>query len=276
MPDLIGEVEELGSFPAVYQQLDEALNDPDSSIGRFTEIIEHDVDLTARLLRLANSSFYGFPGIIETVGQAISLIGLQQVQEIVTARCAVECFRGVSSGFVDMESFWRHSVACGTVARVMAVYRRDPNPERLFVAGLMHDIGRLVIFLKAPEAAAEVFRRHRAGSALLVDCEREVLGTDHAELGAALVAHWGLSPTLAEAVRFHHRPHAATERPVEAAAVHVADVLTLAMELGGSGQKLPPPLNMTAWNRVGLPPMLIEAVFQDVDMQMEDVLSLFL
>lgn len=273
---MVSEVETLGSFPAVYQQLDDALNDPNSSIGRFSEIIEHDVDLTARLLRLANSSFYAFPGAIETVGQAITLIGLQQMQDLVTARCAIDFFKGISSGFVDMESFWRHSLTCGTVARVMAVYRRDPNPERMFVAGLLHDVGRLVIYLKAADLVPEIFCRYRAGGKLLVECERAVLGTDHAEVGAALIEHWKLSPTLAEAVRHHHRPNAATGHPVETAAVHVADVFALALESGTSGQKLPHPLNYAAWNRLGLAPMVVDPILTDVEAQMEDVLALFL
>lgn len=275
-PNMIADIDTLGSFPAVYQQLDAALNDPHSSIGRFSEIIEHDVDLTARLLRLANSSFYGFPGDIETVGQAITLIGLQQMQDLVTARCAIDFFKGISSGFVDMESFWRHSVACGTVARVLAVYRREANPERLFVAGLLHDIGRLVIYLKATDAVPEIFCRYRAGGKLLVDCEQAVLGTNHAEVGAALIRHWRLSSALSETVRCHHRPHDAAGHLLDAATVHVADVLALALETGSSGQKLPPPLQPAAWNRLGLAPLLVEPICNDVEAQMEDVLALFL
>lgn len=276
VPDLVSEIDSLGSFPAVYQQLDDALNDENSSINRFSEIIQHDVDLTARLLRLANSSFYAFPGEIETVGQAITMIGLQQMQDLVTARCAIDFFKGVSSGFVDMESFWRHSLACGTVARVLAVYRRDANPERMFVAGLLHDIGRLVIYTKAADAVPEIFNRYRAGGKLLVQCEQAVLGTNHAEIGAALIQHWRLSPALAEAVACHHNPAAATGHPLEAAAVHVADVLALALENGSSGQKLPPPLQPVAWNRLGLAPLLLEPILADVEAQMEDVLALFL
>ena len=276
MSDLVSEIDSLGSFPAVYQQLDDALNDENSSINRLSEIIQHDVDLTARLLRLANSPCYAFPGEIETVGQAITMVGLQQMQDLVTARCAIDSFKGVSSGFVDMESFWRHSLACGTVARVLAVYRRDANPERMFVAGLLHDIGRLVIYTKAAAAVPEIFRRYRAGGKLLVQCEQAVLGTNHAEIGSALIKHWRLSAALAEAVACHHNPAAATGYPLEAAVVHVADVLALGLENGSSGQKLPPPLQADAWNRLGLAPVLLGPILADVEAQLEDALALFL
>src|SRR5437660_6744581 len=135
---LIGGVQRgMGSYAPIIKEFDAVLKDPESSLGNVGEVIEKDPDLTARLLKLGNSSFYGFPTRLETVSEAISLIGIQQVQDLIVATSVVEAFAGVRPEFVNMESFWRHSLACGIGGRVLAVMKRLPNPEKFFVAGLL-------------------------------------------------------------------------------------------------------------------------------------------
>src|SRR5437773_5765052 len=141
----------MGSYGPIIEEVDAVLSDPQSSLVNVGEVIEKDPDLTARLLKLGNSSFYGFPSRLETVAEAISLIGIQQVQDLIIATSVVDTFAGVRPDFVNMESFWRHSLACGIGARILGIMKRMPNPERFFVAGLLHDVGRLVLFSQSPE-----------------------------------------------------------------------------------------------------------------------------
>ena len=115
------------------------------------------MDLTSRLLRFSNSAYCGFSTKLSTVSEAISLIGIQQVQDLLSASSVIERFSGLSSEFVSVQSFWQHSLATGICARLIALERRLPKPDRLFVAGLLHDIGRLVLFLQSPKQAQKRF-----------------------------------------------------------------------------------------------------------------------
>src|SRR5688572_33116013 len=130
---LIAGIPTLGSCADVLREIEEALDDPDNTLADVGMVIEKDPDLTARLLKLGNSSFFGFPSRMETVSETISLIGIQQVQDLISVSVVVEIFEGVSEDLVNMDSFWKHSMACGLAARQIALARRVPKPEKFFV-----------------------------------------------------------------------------------------------------------------------------------------------
>src|SRR5262245_58774043 len=227
----------LGSYAPVLQEIETAIQSPQCSLVTVGEAIEKDPDLTARLLKLGNSSFYGFSSRLATVAEAISLIGIQQVQDLIIASSIVDSFTGVSDEFVSMESFWRHSLACGIGARLLALERRLPKADKFFVAGLLHDVGRLVLFSQAPQAAQQVFDVYRKNGLLLREAEVKVLGYDHQQIAEALMKHWKYPANLVQAVAYHHQPAASRVAPEEAAVVHLSDHLVNAMQLGSSGER---------------------------------------
>ena len=147
----------LGSCGPVLREIEEELRSPQCSLSTVGEAIEKDPDLTSRLLRLGNSPFYGYTSRLTSVAEAISLIGIQRVQDLLMASSIIERFSGVKEEYVNMQSFWRHSLACGIAARVVATELRLPKPDKYFVAGLLHDVGRLVLLGQRPEAAQQVF-----------------------------------------------------------------------------------------------------------------------
>src|SRR5271157_1012233 len=124
---LITGIPSLGSYAGVIEEIEAVLNHPDSTLADLGEVIEKDPDLTARLLKLGNSSFFGFPNRLETVSEAVSLIGIQQVQDLILASSVVEIFEGISADLVSMESFWTHCLACGIGARCLAIARQMPK-----------------------------------------------------------------------------------------------------------------------------------------------------
>jgi HD-like signal output (HDOD) protein len=266
----------LGSYGPIIRELEAVMNNPQSNLLNVGEVIEKDSDLTVRLLRLGNSSFYGFPTRLETVAEAISLIGLVQVQDLLAASSVMEVFVGVPEEFVSMESFWRHSLACGIAARLLAIARRLPKPEKFFVAGLVHDLGRLVLFSQAPASAKEVFACYHAERQLLRQAETKVLGFDHAQIGEALLREWHYPVPLIEAVAFHHHPMMATAHPTGAAIVHLADHLANALQLGSSGERAVPPLSLKAWEHLGFASDMLESVMAAIDEQIETVQEVFL
>lgn len=231
--DLIARVpSSLGSYQPVLDEIEAALQSPQCSLVTIGEAVEKDPDLTARLLRLGNSAFYGFSTRLSTVSEAISLIGVQQVQDLIMASSIVERLAGVSEEFVSMESFWRHSLACGIGARLIAMERRLPKADKYFVAGLLHDIGRMVLYGQAPASAQEVFGLYRKEKLLLREAEARVLGYDHAQIGQALMEHWKYPLNLIRAVGYHHQPAAAEIAKEEVATVHLADHIVNAMQIG--------------------------------------------
>lgn len=273
---LIEGIPSLGSCASVLSEIEEVLADPQSNLTDVGDVIEKDPDLTARLLRLGNSSFFGFPTRIETVAETINLIGIQQVQDLIAVSAVVEMFDGISPDLVNMQSFWRHSLACGIAARVLALARRVPKPERYLVAGLLHDVGRLVIYQQAPGRARDIFIAQAQHPMLLRSAEREVLGFDHAEIGAALVKAWSFPPNLVHTVRYHHQPLQAGPFQLEATLVHLADYLVNAMQLGGSGERYIPPPQPAAWERLGLPLEALEPAVDTTDQQLHEVERAFL
>ena len=266
----------LGSYGPIIRELEDVINNPQSNLLKVGEVIEKDPDLTVRLLRLGNSSFYGFPTRLETVSEAISLIGLVQVQDLLAASSVMEVFTGVPEEFVSMESFWRHSLACGIGARLLAISRRLAKPEKFFVAGLVHDLGRLVLYSQAPECAKEVFECYHSERQLLRQAETKVMDFDHAQIGEALLRLWQYPAQLIEAVAFHHHPMVATTYPTGAAIVHVADHLVNAMQVGSSGERFVPPLNLKAWEHLGFSSDMLESVMSAIDDQIETVQEVFL
>jgi putative nucleotidyltransferase with HDIG domain len=176
-------------------------------------------------------------------------------------------FVNVPSQLVDMDSFWRHSIACGLAARLLAAHRRESNVERFFIAGLLHDIGRPIIFTRAPlEGAAALLEANRSGT-LLFEVEQRTLGFHHGAVGSVLLDRWRLPSMLTEAVAWHHAPRLASRFPVETAVVHTADVIANALSLGSSGEHLVPALDSTAWDLLELSPAILPALFKQVELQ---------
>lgn len=252
LEDFLRADDSLCSFSGAFRTIVERINDPSASVANVSEAIELDPTVAAKTLRLANSSLYGYPHEIETLHRAVTIIGLQQIRQIVLSTVVIEHFRGLPVIGVDMASFWRHSLATALLARGIARYRREANVERLYLFGLLHDIGRLLMFLYLGRHAEELIDlREREGDLMFV-AERRYMGFDHAQIGSALLERWDMTPAHVEATRYHHEPLEAPAFPVEASIVHVADSLANAMRLGSSGERMVPPVSREAFERIGL------------------------
>jgi putative nucleotidyltransferase with HDIG domain len=195
----------------VYFRVLELIQASDTSAEEIAEVIRQDPSLTARLLKVVNSSFYNFSTRIDTVSRAVAVVGTRSLQLLVTAVCALDTFANMETSLVSMGTFWRHSFYAGLIARGLAKRCRVLHPERLFVAGLLHDIGSLVLYLRAPDVSSRL--------------QLKTLGFSHAELGGDLLKSWMLPETLHKAVRWHHNPKRAGVGCLDASIVHVADGL---------------------------------------------------
>jgi putative nucleotidyltransferase with HDIG domain len=274
--ELITGALDLPSLPEVVMRAIELVNDPEASAIDIGRVLSEDSALTARLLKIVNSPFYGFPSRIDTVSRAITVIGTLDLLDLILATSVVKMFSGVPNDLVSMDSFWKHSLYAGVVARLLAARSKQPNVEHFFVAGLLHDLGSLVIYRKLPELAREALLRARYNGVVLQQAEQELLGFDHAMVGAELMRMWKLPASLVEAVEFHHDPSQAPNHPLITAIVHVADVVASAIRSGTGASEAAPPLDPSAWDRIGLPPLAIEALLIEADRQFGDAQSMIL
>ncbi len=274
--DLITGSTKTSSLPEIFIMLNETLNDPTSSFSDIAKVISLDSALAARILRIVNSSLYSFPSNVETVTHAISIIGTQQLHDLALATTILTKFQGVPEDLVNMDRFWRHSLGCAVTARILAIQCRESNPERFYLCGILHDVGRLIIMENLPEQAREIVARHQGEGGLMFDVEQQVLGFDHAEVGASLAKAWKLPLSYEEIIACHHKPSKARRYPVESAMVNLADIISKAMELGSSGDPFVPPLDEKSWDHVGLNPGLLESIWVQVENQYNENVEIVL
>lgn len=233
---LISEVNKLVSLPDIYYRLESALESPSSTIDDFAKLLSTDPDLCARLLRMANSAFYSFPAKIETIDRAISTIGMRQIRELVLVTSVIDMFYGVDLRYVNMRSFWEHSVAVGVLSRALARYARLGQNERFYIPGLLHDIGRLVLFLKLPTLMSEILQQSSDEARPLFELEQEHLGYCHADVGGRLLELWKIPQSIYEPVGYHHHPLKSLEYAPMTSAVHLADAWVNRQKFGSSGE----------------------------------------
>jgi HD-like signal output (HDOD) protein len=223
---------QIPSLPGIFYQFKHAIDDPESSFDEIGGIIGNDPGLTLRILKIVNSAFFGFPQKVETVSHAISIIGREQLNDLVLSTVVMDQFKNINQSSLNMESFWRHSIACGLSARNLAFLKGENDSERFFVAGLLHDIGRLIICIKLPFKVLEVSLRIKSKGETLDQAEMEAMGFNHADVGRELIRNWQLPKTLQEAIGFHHNPTEAKEFPLEASIIHAAETIANTMDLG--------------------------------------------
>lgn len=265
---------QLGSLPTIFYQINAAVEDPECSFSEIGAIISRDPALCARLLRIVNSSFFGFSAKVETITHAVTIVGMVQLRDLALATAIVNNFDGLPKNAANMKSFWRHSISVGLAGRVIGIYLKESNPERFYVLGLLHDLGRLLLYLTVPEDMSRVFELSAKGG-LLHEAESKVLGWDHAEVGGALLRKWNLPAQMVEGVQYHHSPSSAPNFSLEAAIIHVADIVAQTLELGSSGERYVPPLDFIAWDALGLPSSMLPSVASQVSCQVDDLAEIF-
>jgi HD-like signal output (HDOD) protein len=264
---------DLPALPEVYARLTTATAQADSSATAISGIIKDDSELAEHLLKLANSALFNFPHRVKTIAEAVQRIGAPHIDDLALGVIVVGMLGKVNSDLVSIQSFWRHNIACAIAARVIAVQRQEQSIERFFVAGLLHDIGSLMLYPHLNEGALMALLRDRDKHVPLYRLERDVLGFNHADLGAAILRQWAVPDALQTAVAFHHAPSHAPHDALLAATVHVADIIANAMELGSRGQRRVPPLAPDAWQRIGLPVATLPTIMAQVETQLESVVA---
>ena len=272
--DILGGVEDLPSLPAVVMELLGSLDQEDLDIAVLAKKVSNDPALTAKTLRLANSSAFGLQVKATTIQQAMTFLGFQTTRNLITAAALTGCFpEGRCPGFND-KAFWRHSIATAACARALARRVRF-NADYAFTAGLLHDIGRLVLVSRFPERYQAVLSLRDKHDGELIDAERALLGVDHVDAGVALAVHWNFSDTMRQAIAYHHAPEAAGAGFL-ATIVHVASAVVHALDLAGNPDELVPRVSSVAWTALGMAEEAWLQVFHETELQYEEMSAILM
>jgi putative nucleotidyltransferase with HDIG domain len=251
----IAAVQQLPNLPSTTRVVLGYLNDDNADINQVVQAIAHDQGLVARVLRIANSPFFGLPNQVQTIHEAVIVLGFSNLRLIVTAAMmTAQKFPGLASG-IEVQRLFRHSIAVAICAS--AIGRSNKlNPNLLFLAGILHDIGKLALMATYPAQYAEVQSLREAGNLLTIDAEEQVFGFNHAAIGAALSRHWLLPATIAVAIGDHHSfggihesNSNAQEYSAFAEVIHLADAVALGLNLESDPLATVPPLSERGWNR---------------------------
>jgi len=223
--EIVNDVSKLTSLPEVSIKVNKMVDDSDCGVNEIGEVISQDPALSAQLLRIANSPFYGFSSTIDSISRAVTVLGTQQIRDLVFSTSATKAFEGIPNEIISVDDFWHHSLYCGLLARELAKQNHKAQGEMLFTAGLLHDIGHLVMFNRIPELANQAIMHtiEPDVNLELFQSEREIIGFDHAEVGGKLAEQWQLPNNLIECVMFHHEPERAKDYPDEVLLIYIAN-----------------------------------------------------
>jgi len=261
--ELLLNAPELITLPEVFVNLNRLVNNNSSSISDIARLIETDPALTIRLLKLVNSSYYGFESSIDTVTRAISMIGIYELRDLALATATANSFNGLDQRLPDMRQFQRHSLYTGLCAKLLADQCKQTRTESFFVSGLLHDVGKLLLSLAMPELCTRIHENTIISDAIPYLLEREELGYTHAEIGGLLAEQWQLPENLVNAIRYHHGPGHARRYQLDATIVHVANFIAHSMDPEDSLYATSvTPLDPESWNTLNLQPDVIDSIME--------------
>ncbi|MFW5443564.1 MAG: HDOD domain-containing protein [Methylococcaceae bacterium] len=274
---LANQVESLFSLPEVALRINEVLNSPEPSNTDLEELIITDPALTANILKIVNSAYFGFPGTIDTVSRAITLIGLKELRNLVFTTAVTTSFKGIPKELIDMDVFWYHSVTSGVIARILAKKIKHSDYERLFIGGLLHSIGKLIYFSQYPEVAREILDCKDQGEEAMISAEQSILGFTYAELGAEFLKHWQLPPSIWQMISYHLDPLNAKDFMSDACLLHVAGKIAGSIEpcakYDFDFNELEPKFNLGVLAYLKVSPNLIEFCIDEALMQAFEILA---
>jgi putative nucleotidyltransferase with HDIG domain len=244
---ILKEVRDLPPFSAIANRALKLTNDPRSSAIDISRIISYDQAFTARVLRMANSAYYGFARKITTVSEAIVILGYETLKSVVLALTLQKFYDQEVRGYgLEKGELWKHSVGCALAARLIATRVKYTSVEEAFVAGLLHDVGKVILNQFVRDEIYKIIEIAASEGLSFAEAEKKVLGFDHQDIGSRVAEKWNFNDKIVEAIRYHHRPDRAKKDPELTAIVHVADFICLSLGLGVGSDGMLYPLKKEA------------------------------
>ncbi|MES9862816.1 MAG: HDOD domain-containing protein [Candidatus Thiodiazotropha sp. LLP2] len=273
---LVQNLDHLVSLPDVCIKVNQLLGSGDYSASEVADIIIQDTDISARILRLVNSPAFGQRSKIETLSRAVTLMGADELRNLVLATAAQSTFVGIPDEMVNMTDFWSHSVTTGVMAKTLAEHCNVLHSERLLVMGVLHDIGRLVVYLSLPTESRDILHITGGDNWILPETEQEILGFTHLDVGAELMRSWHLPESFIEVAGYHNAPENAVENPLEVSLVHIAKAVANGHMVGLSVDEMLWAITPATWETTGLTAESVAPMVDEMVAKSEEAMSLIL
>lgn len=267
LEDMVAKIKDLPTLPEVAMEMLQNLEDEESSLDMLTEKIALDHSVTAKILRVANSSYYGSNSKVVTLQQATALLGVKNVKNLIRLTILSNKFLTIECPSFNFKAFWRHSVATAVCAELISRALHMKH-DFAFTAGLLHDIGKLVLVTCYPENYDQVLRYQLSQDCSTLLAERAIMHMDHVDAGLALATHWKFSEAVRDAIRGHHDTEIQGLH-VLASVVHVANAIVHALDLAQEENDMLPLLSQAAWDTLGLSEADYLGIFHETEMRFE-------
>ena len=262
---IIDKVDNMKVLPEMITRIIAMTDDPDSTVRDMEELILKDQVLTGKILRMANSAYYGYARQISTISQATVLLGFQAIKGIALASIAKDYMTDEFKGYsLEEKQLWNQSQTCAIISRYIARTLKHPNPEEAYIGGLLRDIGKTILNEHMEKEYAKVLEKVEREEITFLDAENEVFGFDHAEIGGKIAEIWKLPAVLIDAISHHHTPDLSTINPKLVSVVHIADAITMMMGVGMGLDGLSYNFSPTALEILGLDDLQIQEIISFV------------
>jgi HD-like signal output (HDOD) protein len=272
---LTGEID-LCSPPEIFMRISEVLDNPTTTAADIAQIIEQDPALTIRMLKVVNSAFFGFPATVQTISKAITILGDREIRLLVMATSVVEKFSSFPNTIISMKEFWSHSLQTALFAKVLAEHHpKNKQLSSIFISGLLHDIGKLVLYKKAPDLSRSAALLRKSNNLNDADAECAVFGFNHSDVGGGLLSMWKIPEAIQQAAEHHHQPEQSNSHQLECSLIYLANQLAhinVATDAPSATEAFSiDPI----WDKVNLSSRLIPSVTELVNDQFKETYRLF-
>ena len=260
----------LPTMPGVFQEINKSIQNPETTAEDIAKIISSDQALSAKILRIVNSVLYGFPRRISNIRHALIILGFDVVKGLLLSSSVFDIM--LARGFLGL---WQHSIGCAISAGVIAKKLNMPDPEEVFVAALLHDLGKVIIKLELPEESLLIEQKAIDNQISIYEAEKDILGFTHATVGKWLCQEWYLPNKLAYPITYHHQPNLSEFAIQSTAVVHVADSLVRGIGFGFAGDNFVPKIDNRAWDILGISDPLLEEIIREIDEKLDSAENIY-
>lgn len=268
---LVKQIDDLPTLPSVVTKILKMVEDPETSAADMNSVISQDPTLTAKVLKLVNSAFYGFSRQISTVREAVVILGFNRVKSLTLSASVFEVFQGAGTEQFDRVGLWKHSIATGIGAEIIGDRIHYQNSEEVLVGGILHNIGKIIIDLYFHDELKQIFDYIEDNDCLMLEAEQEILGVGHPEIGAWLTEQWNLPDQITSAIRHYHQPFEAPEEHQQLPMlIQVGDIFARTKDIGWTGDNEIPGFEEAVMDELDLDKGDIPGILEELESEMED------
>jgi len=264
---IINEVQKLPTLPSVANKVTKLLKDPTCTAIRVSEVIDKDPSLTIRVLRLVNSAYYSIRSEVTNVRHAVALLGFKTITQMVITISVFDVFKGGYGREFDREGFWKHSIGCGVISQKIAQLTGYAGADDCFTAGLLHDIGKVVVDQYLHEEMEKVIKLTQEHDISFADAETEIMGINHADIGGQVMENWKIPIPIMVAVKYHHnvleeRGKTENARDLIVDIVRLSDIICKREKIGYTGDCTMPEITEDLYSRLNINKEAIDRVIE--------------